>query len=172
FVGILLFGALVEIRAAFLTRRMGDFGCYARGAWAVRTGADLYDVTCDNQWHYNYPPFLAIVLLPLADPPLGQDAAGMTPYALSVGIWYVFSVLCLVAAVHTLSRALEENSEDPTLRGQPAGCRRWWALRLWPILICLAPIGFTLMRGQVNTLILALLCGLVAGLIRRTYFRA
>ena len=85
--GILLFGVLVEIRSAFLTRRMGDFGCYARGAWAVRTGADLYDVTCDNDWHYNYPPLLAILLAPLADPPRGADDAGMTPYAVSVAVW-------------------------------------------------------------------------------------
>src|SRR5439155_6733761 len=41
-----------------------------------------------------------------------------------------------------------------------------------PALICLPPIGFTLMRGQVNTLVLALLCGLVAGLIRQNNFRA
>jgi alpha-1,2-mannosyltransferase len=170
--GCVAFGVLVEIRSVFLTRRMGDFGCYARGAWAVRTGADLYDVTCDNDWHYNYPPLLAILMVPLADPPRGEDTAGMTPYAVSVAVWYVFSLLCLMVAVHALARALEEKSADPELRHQPHGCRRWWALRCWPILICLAPIGCTLMRGQVNTLVLALLCGLLAGLIRGANFRA
>src|SRR5438445_6767462 len=63
------FGVLVETRSVFLTRRMGDFGCYARGAWAVRSGADLYDVTGDNDWHYNYPALLATLMPPLADPP-------------------------------------------------------------------------------------------------------
>src|SRR5262245_42141990 len=166
------FGVLVEIRSVFLTRRMGDFGCYARGAWAVRTGADLYDVTCDNDWHYNYPPLLAILMVPLADPPRGEDTAGMTPYSVSVALWYLFSVLCLIVAVHALARALEEKSPDEDLRQQPRGCRRWWALRFWPILICIAPIGATLMRGQVNTFVLALLCGLLAGLIRGANFRA
>src|SRR5262245_38868041 len=109
-------------------------------------------------------------MVPLADPPRGEDTAGMTPYSVSVAVWYIFSVLCLIWAVHALARALEEKSSDPELRGQPHGCRRWWALRCWPILVCLAPIGYTLMRGQVNTLVLALLCGLLAGLIRGANF--
>ena len=166
------FGVLVEIRSVFLTRRMGDFGCYARGAWAVRTGADLYDVTCDNDWHYNYPPLLAILMAPLADPRHGADAAGMTPYAVSVALWYLFSLACLFLAVHALARALEQRSPDPGVRDQPAGCRRWWALRLYPVLICVAPVGQTLMRGQVNTLVLALLCGILASMIRGANFRA
>jgi hypothetical protein len=52
------------------------------------------------------------------------------------------------------------------------GGRRWWALRLWPVLACVVPIGHTLMRGQVNLLLLALLGGSVAAVIRGRSFRA
>src|SRR5262245_20906425 len=89
FMAAAAFSVLVEIRSAYLSRRMGDFGCFQRGAWAVRTGHNLYDVTCDNGWHYNYPPLFAILMTPLADPPRGFDTAGMVPYPVSVAIFYV-----------------------------------------------------------------------------------
>ncbi|HXG13183.1 MAG TPA: glycosyltransferase family 87 protein [Gemmataceae bacterium] len=162
----LAFGGLVELRSAFLSRRMGDLGCYLRAAWAVRAGEDLYAITDDNHWHYNYPPLLAILLVPLADPPAGTDAAGTVPYPVSVALWYGFNLLCLACAVHWLARALERTSADPAVRRLPAGCRRWWALRLIPVLACLTPIGHTLMRGQVNLLVLALLCAAAAALLR------
>src|SRR5947209_172763 len=83
-----LFGGLVEYRSAFLSRRMGDVGIFLRGAWAVRSGADLYRVTCDIGFHYNYPPLFAILLAPLADPPAGVARAGFVPYPVSVAVWY------------------------------------------------------------------------------------
>src|SRR5215212_4692309 len=107
---VLGFCVLVEIRSAFLTRRMGDLGCYLRGAWAARAGEDMYGVTDDNDWHYNYPPFLAIVLTPLADPPRGYDTAGYLPYGLSAAIFMVLNLAFLVYAAHALASALEETS--------------------------------------------------------------
>src|SRR5205823_2971111 len=118
---VVVFGVLVEIRTAFLKRRMGDLGCYLRAAWAVRTGNDLYDVTDDNTWHYNSPPLLAILMAPLADPPPGADTAGMLPYAWSAGIWYAFNILCLALAVHWLAGALLRTSALAELRAQPPG---------------------------------------------------
>src|SRR5262249_39700762 len=169
---VIAFGVLVEVRSAFLKRRMGDLGCYLRAAWAVRTGGDLYAVTDDNHWHYNYPPLLAILMAPLADPPPGEDGARRPPYAVSWAVWYVFSVLCLAVGVHVLARALEKTSARPEVRNQPAGCRRWWALRLWPVLVCLPPIGHTLMRGQVNLLVLALFCAAAAATVVGRRFQA
>jgi hypothetical protein len=164
--GFILFGCIVEKRSAFMEGRHCDLGVYLRGAWAVRTGTDLYNITDDNGWHYNYPPLLAIVLVPLADPPAGADQAGMIPYALSVALWYLFSLICLAVAVHWLAGALEQRFQlnlDPT---------RWWALRLFPVLACLVPLGHTLMRGQVNLLVLLLFCGMMAGLLKRQGIRA
>jgi alpha-1,2-mannosyltransferase len=169
---LIVFGGLVEQRSAFLTRRMGDLDVFLRAAWAVRADADLYGVTSDNDWHYLYPPLYAILLTPLADPPRGQDHAGYLPYAWSVAIIYVVSLMFLFWGAHVLASALEERADDARFRSQPAYCMRWWALRLWPTLVCLMPIGHTLSRGQVNLMVLAFLCAALAGWIRGRNFRA
>jgi hypothetical protein len=170
--GAALFGAIVVLRTAFLSRHMGDLGCYLRTAWAVRAGADIYAIEDDNHWHYSYPPLLAILLTPLADPPPGVDRAGMMPFGLSAAIWYLISLACLLLGVNVLARALEETYSIQPMHGQPLRCRRWWALRLMPILACLPPIAHTLMRGQVNLLLLALLCATAASVLRGQSFRA
>jgi hypothetical protein len=197
-----LFGGFVEYRSAFLSRRMGDLGCYLRAAWAVRAGVDMYGLTEDNGWHYNYPPLYAILLAPLADPPtrdaselaatvaglgaapaagplaaasvvpagssyLAPDVGLTVPYAISVAVVYVVSVVCLALAVHLLAAALEQTAPDPAVRALPWGCRRWWLLRCLPVAACLPTIGHTLMRGQANLILLLCLCGLIAGLLRQ-----
>ncbi len=158
------FGGLVVKRAAFMKRRMTDVDCYLRAAWAVRTGNDLYEVQDPNDWHYNYPPLFAILMTPLADPPPGEDRVGMLPFSVSVAIWYVLSLVFLAAGVHWLASAIEKTwpGVQPPLRFS----RSWWQLRLTPILACLLPVGHTLMRGQVNLLLLALLCGLAAATLQ------
>lgn len=167
-----LFGALVEFRAAFLKRRMTDLDVYLRAAWAVRSGSDLYTITDDNDWHYHYPPLLAILLVPLADPPPGADRTGTLPFAVSVAVWYLFSVACLCYGLHCLASALERGQAASAIKGQPCGCRRWWDARVLPVLVCGLPIGSTLMRGQVNLVLLALLCLMVAALLCRKPIQA
>jgi hypothetical protein len=166
FASFLVFGAAVELRSAFLSRRMGDLGVYLRAGWAVRSGADLYSVTDDNDWHYIYPPLFAILMAPLADPPRGVELLGAVPYAASVAIFYALNVVLLFAGVHAVASALESSSAFPAVRGQRRFGLRWWSLRIVPVLVCLPPIGHTLMRGQVNILLLALVCGFVAALLR------
>jgi hypothetical protein len=168
---VVLFGAYTVNRSAFLSRRMGDLGCYARAGWAVRVGADLYAVPDDTRFHYNYPPLLAIVMTPLADPPPGADTRGMVPFGITVAICYLLSVGFLILATHLLAGALEATATDPAVRAQPRGCRRWWALRLLPALVCSVPIAHTLVRGQVNLLLLLLLCGSVAATVRGQRFQ-
>src|SRR5581483_5089624 len=123
------FGILVELRSAGLSRRMGDLDCYLHGAWAARVGADMYAVTTENDWHYNYPPLYAVLLMPLAEPPPGHDTAGYVPYPISVAVFYVLNILLLAGSAHVLAGALEARTADPAWRGQPRYCRRWWALR-------------------------------------------
>ena len=89
---LLAFGVLVEIRSAYMRRRMTDLNCYLRAAWAVRQGgADLYHVFDDNGWHYNYPPLFAILLTPLADPPtqdlsvVAGNVVGLAGSPLAIG---------------------------------------------------------------------------------------
>lgn len=169
FLLLLGFGAHVEQKSAFLTRRMGDLDVFLRASWAVRNDADIYAVTSDNDWHYLYPPLYAILMTPLADPPKGADATGYVPYPISVAICFFINVFALFGGVHVLASALEEKAGWSE---QPRYCRRWWLLRLWPILICILPIGHTLMRGQVNLIILAALCAALAGWLRQQKFRA
>jgi hypothetical protein len=160
------FACLVEKRSAFMQRRMTDAGVYFRAAWAVRTGADLYQVADENNWHYNYPPLLAILLVPLADAPAGMPRDLMLPYPVLVAMWFLLNLLCLIVAVHWLAQTLEE-----TIAEQGAGhsnwtAREWWTRRLTPLLICLAPVAHTLMRGQVNLILLLLLAGMLRSLVR------
>jgi hypothetical protein len=167
--GALALGAVVELRSAFLQRRMTDLDVYLRAAWAVRSGDDLYTITDDNGWHYHYPPLLAILLVPLADPPPGVAHGTTTPFAIAVVLWYILSLSCLGAAVHTLAGAIEQASPA---RIPPVCSRRWWSLRVLPVLICLPPMANTLTRGQVNLLLLWLLCGLMAAVLRGQRWRA
>jgi hypothetical protein len=83
-------------------------------------------------------------------------------------VCYVVSLLCLGLAVHLLAGALEATA---ALAPQPRGSRRWWALRVVPVLVCLVPIGHTLIRGQMNLLLLLLLCGSVAATVRGRRFQ-
>jgi hypothetical protein len=153
------------MRSAFMQRRMTDLGVYLRAAWAVRVGENIYDITDDNKWHYQYPPLFAILMVPLADPPGGADRSWALPYPVSVAIWYVVGIACLVFAVHSLASAIERGSV-------PRGRRRWWALRVIPLVACLVPVAHTLMRGQVNLLLLALICGAAASVVRGQSARA
>lgn len=159
------FGVIVELRSAFQTRRKTDAGVYFRAAWAVRTGNDLYSITDNNGWHYIYPPLFAIIMAPLADPPPGVSRTGYLPYEVSVGLWYILTLIIGFAGVHILAKALEKKSPDPEVRGQPTFCRRWWALRILPILILLIPIGRSQARGQTGLLIAFLLCVTAASIL-------
>jgi alpha-1,2-mannosyltransferase len=198
FVLAVLFGLLVELRSAYLQRRMGDLCVFLRTSWAVRVGLDIYTVTDHNGFHYHYPPLFAILMVPLADPPPGADRSWTLPYPVTVAIWYAFSLLCLFTAVHWLAGALEQTRRQ----GCRAGARpsqslemspsagfgekgspghlvtlspclsSAWLLRVLPILACLPPIGHTLMRGQVSLLLLLLLCATLAALLRGRSWQA
>jgi hypothetical protein len=166
------FSGIVEVRSAFGDRPHTDLQVYLRAAWAVRSGADLYKITDSNGWHFHYPPLTAILLTPIADPPPDVARDGTAPFGVSVAIWYWFSIGCLAWGVHTLCRALEQTSADPSIRLQPPGCGRWRALRFLPVVACLPSIGQTLARGQVNLVLLAVLCGLIAAIVRGRRWQA
>jgi Glycosyltransferase family 87 len=162
-----LFSLVVGHRSLLLSRHMTDLNAFLRGAWAVRTGENLYEVADENGFHYIYPPLLAILLTPFANPPAGVHAAWTVPFAVSVFLMYAFSIACAFWASHWLASALEQRSPDPQVRSQPAGCWRWWALRILPLLLVLPEILGTLGRGQVNLLLLALLCGTIGAILRK-----
>ena len=162
-----LFGIWVEVHSAFQPVRHTDLADFLRAGWAVRTGNDPYQIVEEHGWHYNFPPLFAIALVPLADPPRGANQARMVPFPVSVALWYLLSLVLLGAAAHLMAGVLEKSSgHGGAIRASP--CRRdWWRLRLLPIIVCIAPIGFTLSRGQVNLLLLFLLCAMIAAIIAR-----
>jgi hypothetical protein len=171
---LVVFGGFVVVRSAFLSQRLGDLGVYLRAAWAVQTGEDIYDITERGRWHYCYPPLLAILLVPLADPPrdAGAGTSGLVPYAVSAGVWYVLNLVFLFLAAHWLASALERAASGSAGTNPPRCSRPWWRLRILPIVACLPPIGHTLMRGQMNLLVLVLVCGMAAAVVRGRRFQA
>lgn len=163
-----IIGVVTEIRWAGMERPKGDAGVYLRAAWAVRTGQDIYAITDHNGWHYHYPPLFAILLTPLASELGEEQLPGLLPSSVSVAIWFLLSVLFLAAGVHLLASALERRASEPVQRFG----RRWWLLRAIPIAVCLAPIAHTLSRGQVNALLMFLLCGTIAAAINGQSWRS
>jgi hypothetical protein len=151
---------------------MTDLQVYLRAAWAVRAGEDLYSIKDDNGWHYHYSPLFAILMVPLADPPAGYSRADMLPFGLSVAIWYAFSIGCLMMASHGLANAIEKTAYKVQGRRVEAYSRAWWGLRVLPIIACLPPICQTLMRGQVNLVLLAVLGAMIASFLQGRSFRA
>lgn len=146
------YAVMTEIRSCFLKRRMTDFGVYLRAAWAARTSHDMYAVTCNNGWHYCYPPTFALLIAPLADPPAGFSRDGYLPYPVSVGIWIVTSYGLAFWVVHALARQIVPEARR--------GSRRWWSARVGPLLVCAPGIGYTIVHGQVNTLVAALIAAM------------
>src|SRR5262249_15559885 len=165
------FGVWVEVHSALQEVRHTDLADFLRAGWAVRIGNDPYQIVEEHGWHYNFPPLFAIVVAPLADPPRGADNRGMVPFPVSVAIWYVLSLCLLAAASNLVASALEQTVGGDRMRNlRPTW--QWWRMRLLPILICIRPIGFTLSRGQVNLLLLFLLCAMIAAVIARQPVRA
>lgn len=157
---VVAFGGLVLWRSAFQNDRKTDFGVYARAAFAVRTGLDIYHKdTCDDRgWHYTYPPPFAIVMVPLADPYVWDDRTGYLPWWALITVWYALSIGLLAYSVHALAKAVLPEAQP--------GSRRWWYARTVPVYVCLAGIGATLSRGQVNTLMVALLVAMFVVAVR------
>ena len=94
------------------------------------------------------------------------------PFAITVGTWYLLSVLIAFQSIHTLASALVESSTPLATAIGPRWSRGWWGLRVVPLLICLPYLGHALVIGQVNVLWMALTCWFAAALIRRQRFKA
>lgn len=158
------FGYETYRRATHPAGQMTDFGVYARAAWAVRVGLNPYEVASDRGWHYLYPPPFVLLVLPLADPPAGADRFGCLPFAASVVVWYALNAALCGVAVHLFALAAVPDARRFS--------RRWWYARLIPFDVCLAGLGYTLSRGQVNILVLAMLAAGFLTSMRRQPVRA
>ena len=108
-------------------------------------------------------PTLATLLIPLSDSPHDKqsESGWKTPYPLAIAIWYAAGFLALCLGVHLLAGTLEGIAQRPAFRNPPPFSRIWWALRTWPMAICIVPIGSSLGRGQVTPFVFLFLCAMI-----------
>jgi hypothetical protein len=178
------FGAIQEKRTALRREPMTDLGVFARAASGVVHGENIYNVCDWHDWHYQYPPALAILFVPLSQPipitpPMLKKGEHRTEantpwgwetdrahrfYGLHqenarfffiVAVWYVISVVLLFFSTHAVACALEGVSLREPLPTEPNRRQEWWMRRVIPIVVCIGSIGTDLSRGQVDILMLA-----------------
>src|ERR1700734_3301241 len=71
-----------------------------------------------------------------------------------VAAWYFLTVALIFLSAHALACALERRClKTPPPEGQVER-RRWWLLRLLPLLVCASSLGTELSRGQMDVLML------------------
>ncbi|MET8118110.1 glycosyltransferase 87 family protein [Micromonospora sp. NPDC005291] len=140
-VGVVVLAAAVTAFLAVAAVRHGFFDLkvyYGALTWWVHDGGEIYDyLKPGTQYGFTYPPFAALVMLPMA----------YLPWSAAI----VVSVLASVVTTAVLIWWLV----DPIARR--AGWTRWFALA---VALCLAaafePMRETVNFGQVNTLLLFL----------------
>lgn len=148
---LVLLGAMtgLEIRSLLDFARM-DVGIYYDAALALRTGGDLYGAYAQAPLTYIYPPFFAILFMPLTHLPLEQAAV----------IWLLANLLLLLGCLWLGGRLLIDRFDGrldaATL---PVVC-------LLSVLCFLPRIDAEFDQGQVDFLVLFGVLGGLA-LIRR-----
>lgn len=134
---------LVAVAALVGTLRGGfvDLAVYQYGGRAVLDGLPLYDADDPvTGYPFTYPPFAALVMVPLA----------LVPHGLAAGLWTAASVAALAAVIVVVLRAL----------GHPAP--GWLVAALTTGALALEPVWQNLTFGQVNlVLMLAVLVDLL-----------
>lgn len=176
------FGALLERRTALRHEPMTDLGVFCIASGAVWSGLNPYEISDWHGWHYQYPPALAIVFAPFAEPipvpaafllpdkdrtsintPWGYSIPGNNYYGLhaesahfffSVAVWYLLNVLGIIFSAHALSCALEGRDLGSPPPEESATRRRWWWRRLLPLAVLAGSLGTDLSRGQADILML------------------
>jgi hypothetical protein len=159
------FGVITLIRSAFQEVKKTDLTVYLRAAWAVRNGEDLYSVTDEHGWHYHYPPLLASLLVPFAQPPASIDEKPLVPFATVVVLWYILGLACVLGAVKLLAGTI-----GPSGVHRDGKYRRW--LIYFPLLIMMPALASSLGRGQINELVLLLLVGMMIAAAAGSRFAA
>lgn len=161
---VIAFAGIIELRSCFQKTRKTDFEVYLRAAWAVRTGEDIYQVTCSNRYHYTYPPAFAVVMQPFADAPPGASRDGLLPFSVSVACWTLFNFLLVSRMAHVLANL--------ALPHETRGSRRWWYARTVPVYVAFGGIGYSIGFGQVNVLLLAMMVEMLRASLQNKSFQS
>jgi alpha-1,2-mannosyltransferase len=143
---------VIAVRRASVPDLSTDFTVYwvaGREAW--NGGQALYTVSDQRGLHYIYPPFFAVLILPIA----------LLPVAAAAAVWYVISVALLLIGLRSVIRLVAPD-------GKPATVHLLWA----PLLISADPILGTLTRGQLGILMFACSVGALSLHRRKQSFAA
>lgn len=117
---------------------MSDLSVYRAGGSSALHGRSLYDVvSSQDNLHFTYPPFAAVVFAPLS------------PASFNVGK-AVVSLLTFVGLVVSLYLAIRRLSEESRPYGE------WWLPLLLAGAIWLEPVRATFSFGQINVILMAL----------------
>lgn len=118
------------------------------------TGYPLYQVADMHGWHYHYPPPLALLMGPFAEPLPGfPHPSWALPFAIGVAVWYALSIVTMFAAIHIWAKALTPFADPPANGGaQPV----YWTLRLFPLIALMPYIGSGWARGQPTAVLILL----------------
>jgi hypothetical protein len=193
---LIAYGVLLERRTALRHVPMTDLGVFAIASEAVWSDENPYTIPDWHGWHYQYPPTLAILFLPLAEPlpkipppheqrtaantPWGYEVAGFSGYYglddqnrrffFIVAVWYLLSVVFVVLSAQALASALEGSALKSPPPEEKVKRRRWWMLRLLPLLVCAGSLGAEFSRGQVGVLmLLAITFGIYLAVNKRDF---
>ena len=139
FAFLALFAALcIAVDIAYwrlmLAQDYGDFGIFWQSAHAALTGQMPYGVPLGGAKNLN-PPFSLVIFAPF----------GLLPESLAYWTWTTLSVVCYALAL-VLTRRLSPQSLTPAR---------------FIFAVSAAPLWYTLMRGQVETVLLPAVVGVV-----------
>jgi hypothetical protein len=179
---LIAYGFLLERRTALRHAPMTDLGVFCIASGAIWSGENPYAIPDWHGWHYQYPPAMAILFLPLAEPvplppaalppgtlktaantPWGYPIDGKSYYGVhrenihfvfAVAAWYVVSLLGILLSAHALACALEGGKMGSPPPSESPARGRWWRRRLLPLAVCAGSLLTDLSRGQADILML------------------
>ncbi|WP_143466856.1 glycosyltransferase 87 family protein [Lentzea kentuckyensis] len=123
-----------------------DLDVYRLASLAWRDGGDIYDLpplhtaAGELKLPFMYPPIAAVALSPLT----------FLPRGLAIGAWWLVSLLALVTVVYVVVKAIAKRWPDLDVKLTAAA--------VLPFATLLGPVREDLTFGQVNLVLMALVC--------------
>lgn len=103
---------------------------------------------------------------------VADDRGVYLPYWISVAVWYLLGLGCLLLSVHWLASAVQRSVGVLADLPLTPAHRLWWTLRFWPFAFCAPSLLNGLSRGQSDALVLLAISGLIACATTGRGFRA
>jgi alpha-1,2-mannosyltransferase len=151
--GVLATAGGIALMIGAARHGMIDLRVYRMGGSVLLDGDSLYDAHLpDTGLPFTYPPFAAIAMIPLA----------LLPWWLAALVWTGISVLCLAAIWRVALRR-----EWPGLQKLSRRRAAWVLAGITLLSVALEPVRETLLFGQINLVLTAMILIDLAGPSRR-----